>query len=39
MMPAFPQIADIRSFDMLIKDRGGDDFLKMKKVDLLPNRT
>ncbi len=30
-----PQIADIRSFDMLIKDRGGDDFLKMKKVDLL----
>ncbi len=30
-----PQIADIRSFDKLIKDRGGDNFLKMKKEDLL----
>ncbi len=30
-----PQIADIRSFDKLIKDRRGDDFLKMKKEDLL----
>jgi ATP-dependent helicase HrpA len=30
-----PQIADIRSFDKLIKDRGGDDFLKMKEEDLL----
>ncbi len=30
-----PQIADIRSFDMLIQDKGGDDFLKMKKEDLL----
>ena len=30
-----PQIADIRSFDKLIKDRGEDDFLKMKKEDLL----
>jgi len=30
-----PQIADIRSFDKLIQDRGGDDFLKMKKEDLL----
>jgi ATP-dependent helicase HrpA len=30
-----PQIADIRSFDMLIRDRGGDGFLKMKKGDLL----
>jgi ATP-dependent helicase HrpA len=29
------QIADVRSFDMLIHDRGGDDFLKMKKEDLL----
>jgi ATP-dependent helicase HrpA len=30
-----PQIADLRSFDKLIKDRGGDDFLKMKEEDLL----
>ena len=30
-----PQIADIRSFDKLIKDKGGDDFLKMKEEDLL----
>jgi ATP-dependent helicase HrpA len=30
-----PQIADLRSFDRLIKDMGGDDFLKMKEEDLL----
>jgi ATP-dependent helicase HrpA len=30
-----PQIADLRSFDRLIKDIGGDDFLKMKEEDLL----
>ena len=30
-----PQIADLKSFDKLIKDRGGDDFLKMRKEDLL----
>jgi len=30
-----PQIADLKSFDMLIRARGGDDFLKMKKEDLL----
>jgi ATP-dependent helicase HrpA len=32
-----PQISDIRSFDRLIKDHGGDGFLKMKKEDLLRN--
>lgn len=30
-----PQIADSRSLDKLIKDRGGDDFLKMTEEDLL----
>jgi len=30
-----PQIADLRSFDRLIKDMGGDDFLRMKEEDLL----
>ncbi|MDR3566684.1 MAG: ATP-dependent RNA helicase HrpA [Syntrophobacteraceae bacterium] len=30
-----PQICDIRSFDKLIKDRGGDQFLRMKREDLL----
>jgi ATP-dependent helicase HrpA len=30
-----PQIADLRSFDRLIRDMGGDDFLKMKEEDLL----
>ena len=32
-----PQICDIRSFDKLIKDMGGDEFLKMKREDLLRN--
>ena len=32
-----PQICDLRSFDKLIKDRGGDEFLKMKREDLLRN--
>lgn len=30
-----PDIADIRSFNKLLKDRGGDDFLKMEEKDLL----
>lgn len=30
-----PQICDIRSFDKLIKDRGGDEFLQMKREELL----
>ncbi len=30
-----PQICDLRSFDKLIKDSGGDDFLKMSEKDLL----
>lgn len=30
-----PQIADLRSFDRIIKEMGGDDFLKMKEEDLL----
>ncbi len=30
-----PGIADIRSFDRLLKDRRGDDFLKMTEEDLL----
>jgi ATP-dependent helicase HrpA len=30
-----PQISDIRSFDKLIKDMGGDGFLKMRMEDLL----
>ena len=30
-----PQIADLRSFDRLIKDMGGDEFLRMKEEDLL----
>ena len=30
-----PQISDVRSFDKLIKDKGGDGFLKMTKKDLL----
>jgi ATP-dependent helicase HrpA len=32
---AASKIADLRSFDKLIKDRGGDDFLKMTEKDLL----
>ncbi|MDR3557671.1 MAG: ATP-dependent RNA helicase HrpA [Syntrophobacteraceae bacterium] len=32
-----PRISDIRSFDKLIKDTGGDEFLKMKREDLLRN--
>lgn len=30
-----PQICDLRSFDKLIKDNGGDDFLKMSEKNLL----
>ena len=30
-----PQISDVRSFDWLIKDMGGDGFLRMNKEDLL----
>ena len=30
-----PEISDLRSFDKLIKDRGGDAFLKMTEKDLL----
>lgn len=30
-----PETADLRSFDRLIRDRGGDDFLKMTQKDLL----
>ena len=30
-----PEIADLRSFDRLIKEKGGDDFLKMTEEDLL----
>jgi ATP-dependent helicase HrpA len=30
-----PQISDKRSFDLLIKESGGDGFLRMKKEDLL----
>lgn len=30
-----PEIADIRSFDRVIKDRGGDGFLRMSESDLL----
>ncbi len=33
-----PQLCDIRSFDKLLKDKGGDDFLKMKKEELLQNQ-
>ncbi|MCE5243842.1 MAG: DUF3418 domain-containing protein, partial [Desulfobacteraceae bacterium] len=30
-----PQLADIRSFDRLLRDRGGDGFLRMTEADLL----
>ena len=30
-----PQIADIRSFDRLLKESGGDEFLRMTEADLL----
>ncbi|MGC9194635.1 MAG: ATP-dependent RNA helicase HrpA [Syntrophobacteraceae bacterium] len=32
-----PQISDIRSFDKLIKDKGTEEFLKMRREDILRN--
>ncbi len=32
-----PQISDIRSFDKLLKDKGTDDFLKMRREDIVQN--